>query len=223
MAIRYILFDAVGTLIYPEPSVAAAYELMARKHGVELTREEIAARFPTAYRRVFARPDDLATSEAADLARWRTVVAEVFHESPHSVDAILTGLWEHFSRPQHWPLYDDVAAVWAELESRGYVLGIASNFDARLRRILAGHACLADCSHIFLSTELGYAKPSPSFFQQIQRRLGVAPRELLMVGDDELHDVAAARTAGWQAMRINRSAPVAGELGSLRELLDPVQ
>lgn len=218
MAIRYILFDAVGTLIYPEPSVASAYETVAKAQGLPLSRTEIQARFAIGYDRVFRLSTNLATNEEHDRQRWRAVVAEVFSEWPEMIDSLLEHLWEHFARSEHWPLFDDVEDCWSELTARGYVLGIASNFDARLRSILAGHPCLASCPHVFVSTELGYAKPSELFFAAVERRLEARPDEILMVGDDQINDVIAPRRAGWQALALNRKKSTSGTLSDLHEL-----
>lgn len=47
--IRCVLFDAVGTLIRPEPSVAEAYFSVGQQFGSRRTKEEITARFPVAF------------------------------------------------------------------------------------------------------------------------------------------------------------------------------
>lgn len=220
MAIRYILFDAAGTLIYPEPSVATAYEAVGKSHGLLLNAGEIKPRFAAAYARVFRQATNLSTDEAVERQRWRAVVAEVFYESPQLVDELLEQLWQHFARPEHWPLFEDVMPAWTALVARGYWLGIASNFDGRLRQILAGHACLSSCRQIFVSTELGCSKPSQEFFRAIQRRLEVPPEKILIVGDDEENDVLAPRRAGWQSMALDRTGSSRGSLSSLLELTD---
>lgn len=204
MPIRYVLFDAVGTLCYPQPSVAAAYQQVGRRFGSLLTEDEIRPRFVQAYRRVFRDAADLATDATRERSRWRTVVADVFQELPGECDDILEALWEHFADPQHWPLYDDVGPTWSELSSLGLTLGIASNFDARLRRIIAGHACLASCEQVFVSTEIGYSKPALEFYRSIEQRLAAQPAEILIVGDDLENDVVAPRRAGWNSCAIVR-------------------
>jgi putative hydrolase of the HAD superfamily len=220
MAIRYVLFDAVGTLIYPQPSVAAAYQQAAAACGIELSQNEIRARFAAAYSRVFSGSVEMATDEERERRRWRVVVADVFHEWPQHVDNLLAELWQHFSQAQHWPLFDDVATTWTTLMARGYELGIASNFDARLRKILAGHSLLAACRHMFVSTELGFAKPDQRFFREIEQRLDARPDELLIVGDDIENDVVAPRRRGWQTIALVRNSPSADGIRSLSELCD---
>lgn len=57
-----------------------------------------------------------------------------------------------------------------------------------------------------LSAELGCLKPEPQAFQAVQRRLGLFPGEIAMVGDSWRDDVAGALEAGWTAIWVNRSA-----------------
>jgi putative hydrolase of the HAD superfamily len=218
MAIRYILFDAVGTLLYPQPSVAQAYLQAAQRHDVSISLEDIKSRFPVAYREAFRNGGDFATDEDRERQRWRTVVDAVFRAAPPAIDALLDQLWHEFSLPQRWPLFDDVVSAWANLTARGYVLGIASNFDSRLRNILTGHSCLADCRQVFVSTELGWSKPSEFFYRSIQERLGAQPDEILMVGDDFENDVVAPRRAGWRSLELDRRSADPEVVKSLHEL-----
>jgi HAD superfamily hydrolase (TIGR01509 family) len=41
-----------------------------------------------------------------------------------------------------------------------------------------------------------YAKPQPQYYQEIAATIGVKPEECLMVGNDPVHDIAPAKTAG---------------------------
>jgi putative hydrolase of the HAD superfamily len=59
---------------------------------------------------------------------------------------------------------------------------------------------LAD--HVFASSELGWRKPAAEFFREVERRLGRRAEELVLVGDDPVLDIAAARQAGWEARAI---------------------
>jgi putative hydrolase of the HAD superfamily len=58
----------------------------------------------------------------------------------------------------------------------------------------------------FLSAELGALKPEPAAFEAVQRKLGVFPGNLVMVGDSWLDDVEGAVEAGWTAVWVNREA-----------------
>lgn len=55
-----------------------------------------------------------------------------------------------------------------------------------------------------LSADLGALKPEPEAFEAAQRRLGLFPGELAMVGDSWTDDVEGALAAGWTAIWVNR-------------------
>ena len=66
----------------------------------------------------------------------------------------------------------------------------------------------------FLSAEMGCMKPDPGAFETVQRKLGLFPGEIVMVGDSWRDDVQGALGAGWTAIWVNRS-------GSPRPPVDP--
>ena len=67
-----------------------------------------------------------------------------------------------------------------------------------------------------------FSKPNPAYYQEILDRLGVAPSQALMVGDDPQNDIAPARQLGLETWQItnSRRPPVftaANHQGSLAE------
>ncbi len=57
-----------------------------------------------------------------------------------------------------------------------------------------------------LSAEIGALKPEAGAFEAVQRKLGVFPGNLVMVGDSWSDDVQGALDAGWTAIWVNREA-----------------
>jgi len=57
----------------------------------------------------------------------------------------------------------------------------------------------------FLSAELGVLKPEQGAFEAVQRKLGLFPGELAMVGDSWRDDITGALEAGWTAIWVNRA------------------
>jgi putative hydrolase of the HAD superfamily len=209
-------------LISPDPPVAAAYGAVGRRHGSRLTDAQIAERFRRAFRRqeeIDARPGGCLTDDARELGRWRTIVGEVFDDVPDG-EAVFSELWEHFSQPRHWRLFDDVAETWRVLARRGFKLGIASNFDHRLRTVCAGLAPLDRCDSLFVSSELGVRKPSPDFFAGIEKTLRLGAEEILFVGDDWSNDYLAASAAGWRVVFLDRDGNERVGVPSIRSLAE---
>jgi putative hydrolase of the HAD superfamily len=195
-----VLFDAVGTLLIAEPDVVAVYRQAAEEFGLDLNRAEVEFRFRRALSKqdlIDSRELKCRTDEVREMERWRAIVAEVFPE----IDGkdCFSMLWNHFARPESWRLEPSVLEFWHELRHRGVSLGIASNFDARLRTICDAKVELGTAYQLFVSSKVGWRKPAKQFFQSIAAELGVPPARILLVGDDRQNDIAAARAAGWQA------------------------
>ncbi|RLT02195.1 MAG: HAD family hydrolase [Planctomycetota bacterium] len=220
---RCIALDAVGTLIYAEPSVAAAYALHGQRFGSRLPAEEVRRRFAEAFRRA----DELAvekfgepgrTNEQHEREFWRQVVRDVLPDVVES-SACFKSLFEHFGQPESWRCFDDVAATLKELGQRGYRVLIASNFDARLNRVCNGLAELRDVRCRVISSLVGYRKTHRGFYSAVVEAAECDSSEVLMVGDDLVNDVESARAAGIAAMHLRREADHA-ELRRLTDLLE---
>lgn len=202
----HVLFDAVGTLIFPSPSVAEVYQQAAQSLGLSLSQAEVSRRFKIAYAQS-AYPSHVDSSLPSDRVRWQQVVSQVLDEltAEHKTIAF-EQLWHHFAQPSAWQLFDDAAAALNELQQQGQSLAIASNFDERLHLIVEGHPLLSHFKNVFVSSDLGFAKPHPSFFQQVSQQLSVHPSELLLVGDDLDADVLGGLSAGWTGVWIQRKS-----------------
>jgi putative hydrolase of the HAD superfamily len=202
--IAAVYFDAVGTLLHPEPPAAAVYAAAARRFGSRLDLPTIAARFAAAFRRQEGLDvaAGLRTEEAREVARWRAIVGEVLDDASDP-EKCFEELYAHFARPLAWRCAPGTAAVLGELDRRGYVLGIASNFDHRLRGVVAGLPELRPVRHLVISTEVGWRKPAAVFFRAVVDRVGRAPPQVLFVGDDPVNDLEGARRAGLRALLVS--------------------
>ncbi|MBX9791597.1 MAG: HAD-IA family hydrolase [Pirellulales bacterium] len=221
--VRAVVFDAVGTLLWPEPAVGAAYTSAARRLGSTRDTVDVRARFHAAWRAEEARDCDsggLRTDEARERRRWQRIVAEVFPEVDRQ-NELFGALWEHFAQAANWRLFDDVVDTWRELSEKGLALAVASNFDRRLLEICASIAPLAACRHVYASSLVGWRKPALEFFQHVAAALNLPAESILMIGDDYENDVVAARQAGWQAVYLSRERVADDEaaISSLREVL----
>jgi FMN hydrolase / 5-amino-6-(5-phospho-D-ribitylamino)uracil phosphatase len=100
-------------------------------------------------------------------------------------------------------VFADVAPGLARLK-RHYVLASLSNGNAELNRIGLDHLFALSLN----ARQVGAAKPDRRCFERLARDLGLAPAQLLYVGDDPHLDVEAARAAGLKTAWMNRRAHV---------------
>jgi putative hydrolase of the HAD superfamily len=233
--VRCIAFDAVGTLIYPEPSVADVYFAVAQRHGSRVTREETSRRFARALQSFEhedgAGADRWATSEARERDRWTYVVAEVIDDVA-DVGACFDELFQHFARPSSWRCFPDVGDALTLLARQRCRLAVASNFDDRLNAICDRLPELQPLRLRAISSLVGHRKPSPQFYRALAEIAGCPPETILMVGDDFENDIRGARDAGCLAVALERRAKAApptsssgarieyARISSLHELVD---
>ena len=200
---QFCFFDAFGTLIYPEPHAVEVYHRFGLHHGDLRSEAEIRQLFQRQLKDIFGPQTNSATSAEIELEQWRTFVQRMFGHLPHW-QTLFDELWEHFSQPQHWKLFDDVSESLLTLKRAGVGLGIASNFDGRLRSIIKGQPPLDELSWVFLSAEIG-CEPAPEFFQFIREHCQCPPSALWMVGDDWNLDAWPASACGWNAVHLDRT------------------
>lgn len=223
--IEGIVFDAVGTLIKPDPSVAMAYVAAARRQGVELESEPVRARFQEHFHSdaVHGERGVHSTDESTERRRWRRIVGEVLPEVPEPERAF-EELWEHFRRPGSWRCFPDVAPALRALEAMGIAVCVGSNFDARLRGVVQGLPELAArVDSLVISSEVGYRKPHPEFFRAACAHLGLPAGRVLCVGDDPENDVRGAIRAGLAGLWLDRRAAGPAELPHVTNLTALVQ
>lgn len=215
-ALRAVVFDAVGTLIYPNPPAAVAYYELGRKHGSRLTQDDIARNFSRVLKRHAYQP---RTNEQIERGRWRHIVADVFTDRTET-ESLFRQLWDHFAQSSSWTVYDDVCDVLIELNSLGVITAIGSNFDHRLCAIAAELLPVEPTRVTFVSSQLGFTKPSIEFFRAIEAKLRLHPNQLLMVGDDARNDIEGAVRAGWHSLLLNRGTTGSAKnaIQSLREI-----
>jgi putative hydrolase of the HAD superfamily len=222
--VKAIFFDAVGTLIHPEPPAITVYGEVGRRLGSQLQREVIRANFA----RAFCRQDELdkangyITDERREVQRWQAIVAESLTDLPNA-DEVFANLFSYFGRSSSWRWLKEADPVLNELSSRGFALGMASNFDGRLRDVLAPFPAMKLLSALVISSEVGWRKPASAFFAAVCRSVDLSPEQVLYVGEDLVNDYQGARDAGLHSVLFapGKEAPIGSHcIQSIGQLLE---
>jgi putative hydrolase of the HAD superfamily len=197
--------------------VGETYARLAGAHGVAIP----AWRLEDAFRRVLAAAPAMVFPGAprAELpererAWWRERVRAVFRAADQmqrfaDFEPCFAALFAHYAEPAAWRAAPGAHEALAGLRAAGRRVAVASNFDHRLPRLLAGLGLDGALEAVLLPAALGAAKPDPAFFAAAAARLAVAPAAAVYVGDDPEQDVAAARRAGWRAIDAGALATLA--------------
>ena len=104
-----------------------------------------------------------------------------------------------FAERQRVNLFDD-ALPFLEAASKRFPVVALTNGNADVHRVGIGAHFHAGVS----AREAGVAKPDPRIFHAAAERAGVAPEQVLHIGDDAALDVLAALGVGMQTVWVNR-------------------
>ena len=104
-----------------------------------------------------------------------------------------------FAERMRVDLYEDVLPALAALSARFPLIAV-SNGNAHVARVGLGQFF----AHSLSASDFGVAKPDARIFHAAACRVGVAPADVLHVGDDAALDVLGALAAGMQTVWVNR-------------------
>jgi putative hydrolase of the HAD superfamily len=211
---KVVFFDVAGTLIRVRDGVGVQYARVAARFGVAADPARLAREFPRAFRGAPPMAFPGAPVHAVpQLEReiWRGIVREVFagagllpQFAPGAFDAYFDAVYRHFEGAAVWDVFPDVVPALEALRARGCTLGIVSNFDSRVVRILEALRLAPWFASVTLSSAVGATKPAPAIFVQALALHGIPPAEALHVGDSPADDAEGARAAGLNAVLIDR-------------------
>jgi HAD superfamily hydrolase (TIGR01509 family) len=188
-----VIFDCDGTLVDSEPLARTAWERALRPYGYELTDADAEASVGLPYPRVHAYFAERAPLPAAE-PFWGEFSAELFA----LIDSDLVP-------------FDDAVTAARELRSRGIPVAVASSSPRdRLNRTL-GRAGLLDAFDVVVAgDEVTNGKPAPDMFLLAAERLGVLPRDCIVI-EDSPPGVQAGVAAGMHTIGVSRTgAPLDG-------------
>ena len=199
MPIRALTLDLDDTLWPVLPALERADQAVdawLRQHHPEVARA-----WPiTAMRELRARVAAERLDLAHDFTTQRQLTLQHVFDASGIAEAPIDTLWEiYFAARNQVELYPDSLPALERIATH-WPLASLTNGNADLARVgierhFVHHVCARD--H-------GAAKPDAGIFLAAADLLGVAPHEVLHVGDDPAMDVCGAREAGLRSAWINR-------------------
>ena len=206
--IRWVFFDAVGTLFRVRGSVGEVYGREAFRYGFKGAPDRPGHRaIDRAFKRAFrevqtASPLAERTGESAQKEWWREVVRETFRDlGPFPrFDDFFESVFDLFATDAAWELEPGCRRVLNRLKLQGRNLGIISNFDSRIDPVLESLGIRHFFDLISVSSQSPHAKPDEAMFRMVIRRAGAVPDRCLHVGDHPEEDYDAGRAAGLHAL-----------------------
>lgn len=214
MRYPFILLDVGQTLIGPRRSYGAIYAGVLAGIGLRLDQQQlqrgIAGAAEQLRRQIPTGADRFSFFPGGEDEFWlRFVRASLRGAGGSEVDdglarRALEPLREAFKPADTWKVFDDVVPALEALRAGGCRLGIVSNWDSRLPALLERLGLGDYFDAIGVSALQRVEKPDPRLFRHVLDRLGARPEQALHVGDVPELDGAGARSAGVDAVMIDR-------------------
>jgi len=234
--LKAIFFDAAGTLFEAREPIGHTYARIARKHGLKVDDAAVSAGF----RRAFSITPSLAFGPGHNEVKLRGLEREWWHRLVRksfeglgeidNFDDFFDELFGYFGDPANWGPLPQTHAALQRLKDTDLKLGIISNFDYRLYRILEGLELRPFFDKISISSEVGFAKPAREIFTAALSAMGLDKAEAIHVGDSEHMDVRGAQEAGLHPILIDvglTGTPIidggVARVSSLAEIIEVMQ
>lgn len=191
MMIKYIFFDVAGTLL-GKPLLFERLGSVLLEHGynIDFTRLKFTHKILS---EVIHFPDK-TDKDFYDYFNAELLVCLGINPTQHLLDDI-------FGRCTYlpWEPFEDSYIVKELTQS----IGVISNFNTSLKSKLIHH--FGDVFRdVFVSEEVGLAKPNVAFYQYAIQRAGVKPEEILYIGDSMKLDIIPTQSLGMRSLLIDR-------------------
>jgi len=202
-----VFFDAGETLVHPHPSFPDLFAKILVREGHEVSPDAIRDRIHVVSDRFreAARTNELWTTSPERSRRFWHEVYAIFLQDIGIVDAALADTcYREFTDLANYTLFDDVIPALKLLEESDLTLGVISNFEEWLERLLEQLGVRSYFSVRVISGVEGLEKPDPRIFQLAMERAGVQPGRSVYVGDNPEFDVDPALAVGMFPVLIDR-------------------
>jgi len=210
MTIEVVFFDAGGTLLDPHPSFSELFATTCRAAGYEVTAEQVGgvqdrlAPHLTELVKEADLPHAPSLSPEASRTFWTFTYRRFLGELGIDDEAMTTRLFETFSSFESYRLYDDVKPTLDAIEGAGFRIGLISNFDSWLEKMLIE----MEVGHLFdpsiISGIVGVEKPDTEIYRIAVERAGVDAARAVHVGDSPTMDIEPSGSIGMVPVLIDR-------------------
>lgn len=203
-----VFFDAGETLVHPHPTFPDLFARILVREGYDVDAETIRDRIHVVSDRFAkaARENELWTTTPERSRRfWHDVYSIFFeHLGIRNPNGLIDVVYAEFTDIANYALFDDVVPVLDRLHAAGLALGVVSNFEEWLERLLEALGVRPYFDVRVISGVEGLEKPDPAIFRLAMDRAGVSPDRSVYVGDSPELDVEPALDLGMHAILIDR-------------------
>ena len=194
--------------MHPHPSFPELLAQVLRRDGHDVAPATIREKVHVVadiFTRAAEEGELWSTSPQRSRAFWDRVYGRLLGEMglPFS-DGLAEGIYRTFTDLGNYRLFPDVLPALDCLKAAGLKLGVVSNFEEWLERLLQSLQVTRYFEVRVISGVEGVEKPDPRIFRLALDRMGVEPGEAVYVGDSVQFDVEPAAAVGMLGVLLDR-------------------
>ncbi|HJP65386.1 MAG TPA: HAD-IA family hydrolase [Actinomycetota bacterium] len=206
MTYRAVFFDAGETLLYPHPSFPELLSVVLRRQGFEVDPGAVRAELHVVAGE-FSKESALGWSTSPERSRafwsnlYRILLGQLGIEF---TDAVAEAIYATFTDLASYRVFPDVVPTLDRLRDAGLRLGLISNFEEWLERLLE-HVGLTPYFDVrAISGVEGMEKPDERIFRLALDRARVSAEQTVYVGDSPEFDTTPAEALGMLGVLLDR-------------------
>jgi beta-phosphoglucomutase family hydrolase len=187
---KVVIWDMDGVIADTAPYHLKAWQEVFREKGLNFTGED--------FRHTFGQRNDTIIKSALG--------GEI---SRHEIDAIANEKEESFRRriKQKLKPLPGVIELMTSLKKRGFQMALASSAPIENIQLVIETLGMNDCfQSIICDRDVTEGKPSPQVFLLAAERLGVEPKDCIVI-EDAVAGVTAAKRAGMYCLAVTGTHP----------------
>lgn len=198
---KLLTIDITNTVIRVLGGVGQQYASIAAIYGLKADADKLNVAFQTNWKEHNLNNPNFGLLKGMTAhVWWNELVKQCFISSGYSdsekLSRIATHLYLHFTTANAWEVLPDANKVLQLVKSKGLTIGVVSNFDKRLEKVLSSVGLLHNFDFVLGSQLVGHAKPDPMIFQKALDLAGVCASKAVHVGDNVENDYLGSRSVG---------------------------
>ena len=212
--LKLVTFDAMNTLFKVKPNIGKTYcDAVRHVLSQELTSQQemtVQENFFTVYKKYSKKYPNFGFGKISSESFWQNIISDSLKSTGYKFNEddlklVTVYLYDEYKQADKYCIFPDVFSTLSELEKRGVIMGVISNFDNRSQEILENLKLKQYFKFILCSRTEGVAKPCKDIFEKALSISNIAPDEALHIGDNYQLDYVAAKNCGINAILINRT------------------
>jgi putative hydrolase of the HAD superfamily len=210
-----VILDVDGTLFTLKESLGRSYSDVLAGLGVGANERALDMSCRTTWRafqdQYLNVAGNFSTSHEREEAVWKEFVRRVLAGASVTCsvelrERAISDIYNFFSRGVTRRVAAGAEQFLSLMKQRGIPIIAATNNDRRTVQVVRELGLSSHFEYLFVSGDLAWKKPSPNFFLEISKRIGVPTAGLLHIGNNRELDVLAARKAGLHAIQFGIDA-----------------